>query len=60
MGTLGLSRCPIKSPIQRQTAHTARSSPLQEQLQGLLLAEMMNSWLRHEADSHKTEEADRR
>ncbi|MNV40960.1 hypothetical protein D3C71_1325810 [compost metagenome] len=38
MGTLGLSRCPIRSAIQRQTAHAAKSSPLQEQLQGLLLA----------------------
>lgn len=39
MGTLGLSRCPIKAAKLRQTAHTARSSRLQEHLQGLLLAE---------------------
>jgi len=38
VGTLGLSRCPIKSAIQRQTAHAAISSPLQELLQGSLLA----------------------
>lgn len=36
MGTLGLSHCPIKSAIQRQTARATKSSPLQEQLQGLL------------------------
>lgn len=39
MGTLGLANCPIKSAIQRLTAHATKSSPLQEQFQGLLLAE---------------------
>lgn len=39
MATLGVSRCPIKSAIRRQTAHTARSSPLREHLQRLLLAD---------------------
>ena len=43
MGTLGVSRCPIKSAIRRQTAHTARSSPLREHLQRLLLAGLQQS-----------------
>ena len=46
MGTFCLSRCPIKSAILRQTAHTARSRPLQKQLQGLLLAAAGFSYLR--------------
>ena len=31
---------PHQAAIRRQTAHAAKSSPLQEQLQGLLLAEV--------------------
>ena len=46
MRSFCLSRCPIKSAIQRQTAHTARSRPLQKQLQGLLLAAAGFSYLR--------------